>query len=87
MRHLEALLWSIARLITSAVPVYTLLGSGLVLLKVLDLVAVHILDNVVCLPLLEAESQASVRVVLVVGLVFVVLDLDKVRVDSRGVER
>ena len=48
----------------------------------LDLGAVHVLDNIVGLPLLEAEARALVRVVLVVGLVLVVLDLDEVRVDS-----
>lgn len=44
------------------------------------------LHDLIRLPLLEAEAEALVRVVLVVGLVFVVLDLDEVAVDGGGVE-
>ena len=57
---LEALLWCLTLLVARAVPVDRLLGSALVLLEMLDLVAVHVLDNVVSLPLLEAETKALV---------------------------
>lgn len=39
------------------------------------------------LPLLEAEADPFVRVVFVVGLVFVVFDLDEVGIYGGGVER
>jgi len=83
---LEALLWCLTVRISRAVLSDWLLSSALVLLKVLDLVAVHVLDNVVGLPLLEAETSTLVRVVLVVGLVLVVLDLDEVRVNGVWIE-
>ena len=83
---LEALLWCLTVRISRAVLSDWLLSSALVLLKVLDLVAVHVLDNVVGLPLLEAETSTLVRVVLVIGLVLVVLDLDEVRVNGVWVE-
>ena len=38
------------------------------------------------LPLLEAEAQPLVGVVLVVGLVLVVLELDEIAVDGGGVK-
>ena len=44
------------------------------------------LHHLVCLPLLEAETEALMRVVLVVRLIFVVLDLDEVAVDGGWVE-
>ena len=44
------------------------------------------LHDLIRLPLLESETQPLVRVVLVVGLVLVVLDLDEVGVDGGGVE-
>jgi len=84
---LETLLWCLTLLIARSIPPDRLLGSTLVLLKVLDLIAVHVLDNIVGLPLLEAETKALVRVVLVVGLILVVLDLDEVRVNGVWVER
>ncbi len=63
-----------------------LLPRALVGLKLLHLRAIHVLHDLVRLPLLEAEAQAFVAVVLVVGLVFVVLDLDEVGVYGCGVE-
>lgn len=63
-----------------------LLRRALICLKLLHLGAVHVLHDLIGLPLLEAEAETLVRVVLVVGLVFVVLDLDEVAVDGGGVE-
>ena len=45
------------------------------------------LHHLICLPLLKAETQTLVRIVLVVRLIFVVLDLDEVAVDCGWVER
>jgi len=45
-----------------------------------------VLHHGIGLPLLEAEPQPFMRVVLVVGLVFVVFDLDEVVVDGVGRE-
>lgn len=63
-----------------------LLGSPLIGLKLLHLGTVHVLHDLIGLPLLEAEAQPLVRIVLVVGLVLVVLDLDEVALDGGGVE-
>ena len=44
------------------------------------------LHDLIGLPFLETEANPFVRVVLVVGLIFVVFDLDEVRVDGGGIE-
>jgi hypothetical protein len=85
-KGLEALLRRIALLVTSAVLPHGLFGSALVLLEVLDLLGIHMLHHGICLPLLEAESQSLMAVVLVVCLIFVIFHLDEVRVHSVGVE-
>ena len=58
-----------------------------VLLEELDLFTVHMLRDLISLPFLEAKTDAFMRVVLVVGLILVVLNLDKVRVDGGGIKR
>ena len=85
--NLETLLGSLALLGSTAVLVHWRLGRILVLLKVLHLFAIHELHHIVRLPLLEAESDAFVRIVLVVRLVLVILDLNKVRVNSVRIQR
>lgn len=55
-------------------------------LEQLDLLAVHVLHDLIGLPFLEAEAEAFVRVVLVVGLILVVLDPDEVGVDRFGIK-
>ena len=64
-----------------------LLASALVHLKLLHLRAIHELHNLIRLPFLEAEAQTFMRVILVVGLILVVLDLDEVAVNGGRVER
>lgn len=64
-----------------------LLPRALIRLKLLHLRAVHVLHNLICLPFLEAEPQTLVRIVLVIRLILVILDLDKVAVDGGWVER
>lgn len=59
-----------------------LLAGNLVSLERLDFFAVHVLRHLISLPLLESEAKSFVRVILVVRLIFVVLDPDKVTVDS-----
>ncbi len=44
------------------------------------------LGYLICLPLLEAETQALMRIVFVISLILVVLDLNEVGVDGGGVE-
>jgi hypothetical protein len=63
-----------------------LLARALVRDKQLDLFRVHVLGHLVSLPFLEGEAEALMAVVLVIGLVFVVFDLDEVRVDGGWVE-
>jgi hypothetical protein len=83
---LEALLRRITLLVTSTILPHRLFGSTLVLLEVLDLLGIHMLHHGICLPLLEAEPQSLVAVVLVVRLIFVIFHLDEVRVHSVRVE-
>lgn len=72
---------------TAPVRFHRRLGRSLVRLKLRDLGAIHVLHHLIGLPLLEAEAQPLVRVVLVVGLVLVVLDADEVGVLRLRVER
>lgn len=62
------------------------LAGAFVRLEDLDLVTVHELDYVISLVFLETHAQSLMAVVFVVGLVFVVLDLDKVGVFGGRVE-
>lgn len=57
-----------------------LLRRALVRLELLDLRTIHMLHHLVRLPLLEAEPQPLVRIILVVRLIFMILDLDEIRV-------
>lgn len=83
----KILLGRITPLITSTILPRRLLRSSRIVLEVLDLLTVHILGDIIRLPLLEIEAQALVAVVLVVGLIFMILDLDEVAVDCVWVER
>jgi hypothetical protein len=83
---LEVLLRRITLLIASTILLHRLLGSALVLLKVLHLLRIHVLHHSVGLPLLKAEAHSFMAVVLVVGLILVVLHLDEVRVHGVRVE-
>lgn len=83
---LQILLGSLSLLITSTILLHGFLGSVLVLLKVLHLFAIHVLHDIIRLPLLEAETETFMAVVLVVCLILMVLDLNKVRVYSVGIE-
>lgn len=59
----------------------------LISLESLHLFSIHMLSHLVSLPLLEAKPNPLVRVILIICLVFVVLDLDKIRIDSVRVKR
>ena len=50
----------------------------IIILERFDVLAVHHTRHFVRLPFLEGKPWAGVRVILVIGLVFVILDLDKV---------
>jgi hypothetical protein len=50
-------------------------------LESFNLLAIHMLGNLIGLPFLEAETQAFMTVVLIVGLVLVVFHTNKVAVD------
>ena len=65
---------------------HMLLPGALILLELLQLGTIHQLGHVIRLPLLELKPEAFVAVVFVVGLVFVVFDLDEVGVNGAGVE-
>lgn len=69
------------------VPSHILFPGPLVRLELLDLLAIHVLHDLIGLPFLEREADAFVRVVFVVGLILVELDADEVRLDRLGVER
>lgn len=59
----------------------------LISLESLHLFSIHMLSHLVSLPLLEAKPNPLVRVILIICLVFVVLDLDKIRIDGVRVKR
>ena len=63
-----------------------LFTRSLISLKLLDLGAVHLLHDLISLPFFEAKTETLMRVVLVIRLIFVILDLDKVAVDGGWVE-
>lgn len=72
---------------TSAILSDRLCSDMLINLKHLHFLATHILGDVVCLPLLELKTDALMGVILVVGLILVILDLDKVRIDRVWIQR
>ena len=63
-----------------------LLPRPLIRLEFHHLGAIHMLHDLIRLPLLEAEAQTLMRVVLIVGLILVVFDLDEVAVDGGRVQ-
>lgn len=65
---------------------HLLLPRPLILLKRLHLRAIHMLHDLIGLPLLETKPEPLVAVVFVVGLVFVVFDADEVGVFGGRVE-
>lgn len=81
------MLWCLSVYVSTAILVDRLLCSTLVCLEMLDFFARHDLDHIVGLPLLEDKPQPLVRIVFLICLVLVVLDLDKVRVDSVWIKR
>jgi hypothetical protein len=66
--QLETLLRRIALLISSPILPHGLLRSTLVLLKVLDLIRIHVLHDCVGLPLLEAKPNPLMAVILIICL-------------------
>ena len=62
------------------------LPRALISFKRRHLRTIHILHDLIGLPLLEAEAQPLMGVVFVVGLVLVVFHLDEVGVYGGGVE-
>ncbi len=70
---------------TSILP-NALLGGSLIRLKLLHLRTIHMLHNLIRLPLLKTESQSFVGIVFIIGLVFVVFYLNEVGVYRGGVE-
>ena len=53
----------------------------------LQFLAVQMIYNVIRLPFLEVEPEPFVRVVFLVGLIFMIFDLDEVRIDGCGIKR
>ena len=73
----EIFAWSV--IYPTRIPPHLFLISLLIIiLERFDVLAIHQTRHFVRLPLFEGEPRAGVRVVLVIGLVFVILDLDKV---------
>ena len=83
---LEVLYRSITVLSPATIFLDSILASTFVLLEVLHLFRIHILHNLISLPLLEREASAFVRVVFVISLILVILQLNEIGVDSRGIE-
>jgi hypothetical protein len=64
--RLETLLRRITLLITSPILPHGLLCSALILLKVLDLIGIHVAHHLVGLPLLEAKPDPLMAIILVI---------------------
>lgn len=62
------------------------LASVFVRFEGLDLLAIHMLCNLVCLPLLERETESFVTVILIIRLILVIFHTYEVAVYSFGVE-
>ena len=63
-----------------------LLCGILIGLKHFHFLTIHKLHHLISLPLLETEPQPLMTVIFIVGLILVVLDLDKVAVYRSGVK-
>lgn len=77
----------LAILSTTAIGVNGCFCSALVGLELSNLWAVHVLHDLIRLPLLETETETLMRVILVVGLILVVFQLNEIGVYRRWVER
>ena len=66
---------------------YSCLRRVLISLELSNFWTIHVLHDLISLPLLERETKAFMGIVLVVGLILVVLDLDKVGIDCGRVKR
>lgn len=63
-----------------------LLRRILIGFKLLELRRAHVLNNIIRLPLLEAEPQTLMAVILLIRLILVVLDLHEITVSGRRVQ-
>jgi hypothetical protein len=63
-----------------------LLTRRLIRLKHSNLLRIHVLGDLIRLPLLECEPKALMTVILVICLIFMVLDEDEVAVHGFWVE-
>lgn len=81
--RLETLLRRITPLIPGPILPHSLLASPLVLLKVLDLVGIHVLHHRISLPLLEAEPKALMAVILIVDSYFSNVQSSSARIQSQ----
>lgn len=59
----------------------------LISLESLHFLSIHMFSHLISLPLLEAKANPLVRVILIIRLVFVILDLYEIRIDSIRVKR
>ena len=66
---------------SGTVLLHRLLRSTLILLKVLYLLAIHILHHIICLPFLETESRPLMTVIFVIRLILVIFHLYELRVN------
>lgn len=71
---------------TTTICIDRLLCSSLVSFELFNLWTIHVLHDLISLPLFETEAKTFVRVVFVIGLIFVVFDLDEVGILGRRVE-
>lgn len=67
---------------TASICPHMLLAGTLISLESLHLRTIHVLHHGISLPLLEAEAESLMAVILVIGLIFVILHLDEVAVDG-----
>lgn len=78
--------WRLTVLSAAAISIDSCFRSSLVGLELGNLGAIHMLHHLIRLPLLEAEANALMRIVLVIRLVLVILDANEVGIDGRGIK-
>jgi hypothetical protein len=83
----KVLLGCLSLLIAATILLDLRLLRRFISLEVFHFLAVHVLHDSICLPLLKAKTDPFVTIIFIIGLIFVVFNLNEVRVDGVRVER
>ena len=79
--------WRIPLWPSASILLNTLLGRPLIRFELLHLWTIHMLHNLIRLPLLKTKSQPFVGIVFIIGLIFVIFYANEVGVCGGRLER